>query len=116
MDRTLIDRQASDFERRKAQDLAQAVLDGRMTVLEGARALVSLAHTDAVPDAEDRKLIIAVDSEIDDLPIGEVRKLWAPDSLKEKDLEIAGAEELYRDDFLQACGRITMARSSNHCQ
>jgi hypothetical protein len=54
MDRTFIDRRASDSKRRKARDLAQAVLDGRVTVLEGARALVPLAHTDAVPDVEDR--------------------------------------------------------------
>ena len=109
MNSTFIDREASDSERRKARELAQAVLDGRMTVLEGARALVSLAHTDAVPDVEDRRLIIAVESETDDLPLGEVRKLWAADALKEKDVEIAHAETLYRDHFLQACQRIAMA-------
>ena len=63
--------------------------------MEGARALVSLAHTDAVPDPEDRTLIIAVESETDDLALGEVRKLWAADALKEKDVEIASAETLY---------------------
>ena len=113
MDRVFVDRQASASERRKARDLAQAVLDGRMTVLEGARALVSLAHTDAVPDLEDRKLIIAVESETDDLPVGEVRTLWATDMLKEKDVEIARAEKLYRDSFLQACQRIAIANCSS---
>ena len=111
MDRTFIDRTASDFERQKAQDVAQAVLDGRTTVLEAARALASLAHTDAVPDAEDRKLIIARDSETDHLPVGEVRKLWAHDALNEKDCEIARAENLYREAFLQACQRIAKCSS-----
>jgi hypothetical protein len=86
--------------------LAQAVLDGRTTVLEAARALVSLAHTDAIADLEDRRFIIAIESETDHLPVGVVRKLWAPDALKEKDVEIARAEELYRADFFETCRRI----------
>jgi len=109
MDRTFIDRRASDSQRRKARDVAQSLLDGRITVLEAARALVSLAHTDAVPDVADRRLIIAVESETDDLPVGEVRNLWAPSALQEKDIEIARAEGLYRDDLLHACERIVIA-------
>jgi hypothetical protein len=109
VDRTFIDQPASDFERRKALDVAQAVLNGRTPVLEAVRSLVSLAHTDAVPDVEDRKLIIAVESETDHLPIGDVRKLWAPEALQEKDVEIARAEALYRGAFLLACQRIAAA-------
>jgi len=106
MDRTFIDRRASDSERQTAREVAQAVLDGRTTVLEAARALVSLAHTDAIADVEDRRFIIAIESETDHLPVGGVRKLWAPDALKDKDVEIARAEELYRADFLEMCQRI----------
>ena len=112
MDRSFIDRQASDWERQRARDLAEAVLDGRITVLEAVRALVSLAHTDAIADVEDRKLIIGIESETDHLPVGEVRKLWAPYALKEKDVEIARAEALYRNDFLEACRRIANSSSS----
>ena len=72
----------------RARDAAQAGLDGRTTVLEAVRQLVSLAHTDAIAELEDRRFIIAVESETDHLPIGEVRKLWASDALKEKDLEL----------------------------
>ena len=78
----------------------------RTTVLEAARALVSLAHTDAIADVEDRTFIIAIESEIDHLPVGVVRKLWTSDALKEKDVEIARAEELYRADFFETCRRI----------
>jgi len=53
MDRTLIDRPASESGHRRAKEIAQAALDGRTTVLEAVRALVSLAHTDAVADVED---------------------------------------------------------------
>jgi hypothetical protein len=53
-----------------------------------------------------RKFIIAVESETDHLPVGEVRKPWASYALREKDVEIAHAEELYRTDFLQTCRKI----------
>ena len=49
---------------------------------------------------------MGIASETDDLPVGEVRKLWASSALKEKDVEIARAEELYRADFLETCRRI----------
>jgi hypothetical protein len=101
-----IDRTASDSERQRARDVAQAVLDGRATILEAARQLVSLAHTDAIEDVEDRRLFIEIDSETDDLPVGEVRKLWAPHALEIKDVEIARCEELYKPPFLEACCRI----------
>ena len=106
MDRTFIDRRATESDHLKAKEIAQAVLDGRTTVLEAVRELVSLAHTDAVAELEDRRFIIGVESETDHLPVGEVRKLWAPDALKEKDVEIARADELYRADFLETCQRI----------
>ena len=86
--------------------MAQAVLNGQTTVLEAVRALVSLAHTDAVADVEDRRLIIGIESETDDLPVGEARKLWAPSALESKDKEIVRCEELYKGQFLEACKRI----------
>jgi hypothetical protein len=112
MDRTFIDRRASDSERQTARDVAQAVLDGRTTILEAARALVSLAHTDAIADVEDRRFIIAIESETDHLPVGVIRQLWASDALKEKDVEIARAEERYRADFLETCRRIASPNRS----
>ena len=84
---------------------------GKPGVLEAVRALVSLAHTDAVADVEDRKFIIAIESETDHLPVGEVRKLRASSALKEKDVEIARAQELYRADFLETFRRIVQP----HC-
>jgi hypothetical protein len=68
--------------------------------------LVPLAHTDAVAELEDRRFIIGLDSETDHLPVGEVRNLWAPAALKEKDVAIARAEESCRADFLETCRRI----------
>ena len=102
MDRTFIDRRASEFERQRARD----GVGGRTTVLEAVRALVSLAHTDAIADVEDRRLIIGIESETDHLSVGQVRRLWAPEALREKDVEIASAEAWWKAKFLEACKRI----------
>jgi hypothetical protein len=101
-----MDRRASEWERQRAREIAGAVLAGGLTVLEAVRELHPLAHTDAISDEEDRILIIAIESEKDDLPVGSVRELWAADALGEKDKEIKLAEELYKVQFLEACKRI----------
>ncbi len=56
-------RQASEWERQKTRELSRAILEGRLTIIEGARALAPFAHTDAIPDEEDRRTIIGIDSE-----------------------------------------------------
>jgi hypothetical protein len=61
MDGTFTDGLASESDHRRAKVIAQAALDGQTTVLEAVRALVSLAHADAVADVEDRKSIIGID-------------------------------------------------------
>ena len=76
-------------------------------ILEAVRELVSLAHTDAITNEADRLLIIGIESETDHLPIGEVRKLWAPDALQRKDPEIARAEALWKAEFLDVCTLLT---------
>jgi hypothetical protein len=71
-----------------------------------AKEIARKRHTDAIANVEDRRLIIGIESETDNLPVGEVRKLWAPDALRVKDFEIVRCEELYRPRFLEACKRI----------
>lgn len=56
--------------------------------MKAARALVSIAHTDAVPNVEDRKLIFAWKARLI-CPSEKSVSSVAPDALKEKDVEIA---------------------------
>lgn len=56
----------------------------------------------------DYKLIIAVESETDDLPIGRLRELWHPDFVGEKDQEIARCEALWGQQIRAACERILL--------
>ena len=97
---------ASDWERQKVKDVATAILTGQLSILEGTRALCPMAHTDAIAYEDDRRLVIGIESETDHLPVGEVRKLWRPDSLLEKDEEIARCEALWKDELLAVCRRI----------
>ncbi len=43
-----------------------------------------------------------IESETDHLALGEVRKLWSPDALIEKDKEIRENEEHYREYAIKA--------------
>jgi hypothetical protein len=97
---------ASEWEQRRAKEISEAVLGGRLSILEGTRALRPLAFTDAIASETDRRMIIGIESETDDLPIGEVRQLWAESALEEKDLEIAPCEAFWRDKVLAVCRRI----------
>ena len=95
--------------RERSLQIARSILDMRIGILEGVRALLPLLHSD--PDfasQEDCNLFQGVASETDDLPIGKVRIEWHPDYLPEKDQEIARCEDLWRDQIRSACERILL--------
>ena len=87
--------------------ITQHVLDRKVSVLEAAQDLIPvLLMIPQVASQDDFDLVRAIESEIDDLPIGRVRELWHIDSLPEKDREIKRLEGLWLDAVLQACKRI----------
>lgn len=87
--------------------IVQEVMDGQMSILEAAHRLLGpLQINPALASQDDFDLIRGIDSEVDDLPIGQVRELWHPDSLAEKDHEIKRLESLWREPMLSACERI----------
>lgn len=89
--------------------IAQFALDGTMSILEAARALCPLLHScPTAASKEDFNLIIGVDSETDDPPVGWVRREWHPDFLPEKDKEIARCELLWGDSIRAVCERILL--------
>jgi uncharacterized protein DUF2489 len=88
-----------------ALNTADAVVVGRIGIIEGCRRLCSLAH-DLVSDwrvDEDFGVFGAVDSETDALPIGRVREDWNASALQLEDKKIEYAESLYRDKVVSAC-------------
>jgi hypothetical protein len=91
----------------QAVQIANAVLEGKTSILEAAPKLCSLLLSNPeIASREDCNLFNGIASETDDLPIGRVREEWHPDFLPEKDREIARCEALWRDDAMEACERI----------
>jgi hypothetical protein len=94
--------------RTEAALAAQAVIAGEVGLIEGARQLTAIGHRlvrdfSADPDFS---VLGAVESETDDLPIGQIRAHWDPSALALKDREIAQFESTVRDAVLAACRSI----------
>lgn len=88
------------------------MLVGEVGPLEGVRAFLPLLHEDSsITSTDDYYLLVGIDSETDDLPLGRVRDEWDSKSLREKDREIARCEDLWRDKVLAACERILLRTS-----
>ena len=78
--------------RRSAAAVAAQVLAGEADVLESAHALVALLWEAEIDEREPLFLTLrGVSSQIDHLPIGEVRAHWSPSSLEELEPEIQSA-------------------------
>ena len=82
----------------KSRDL----LENRLGVLEVARQLVALGHSVRAEHDPDFMTFTAIYSESVDLPLGSVRREWAPDALGRKDAEIHALEKRWRDDAFSA--------------
>ena len=104
---SLPDTNSGTAEQNIAQ-IAQAILDGRVSIIAGARQIRRFCGGHAGLDERDPDLntFVGIDSETDDLPIGDVRQYWAPDALARKDLEIARCEAMYRESALEAASHL----------
>jgi hypothetical protein len=93
--------------RQKVACIAQGILDGRIGVIEASRELSRLRF-EVGGDQWDPDFItfVGIDSETDDLPVGEVRQHWAADALAAKDAEIARCEAIYRDSARETASRL----------
>ena len=94
-------------QRRKVAKLASDVLKGDLSILKAAIEIVKIRFELDV-DENDKDLIafVAIESEIDHLPIGPERKYWNEDALKEKDKEINESEKWANEFGLEACQRL----------
>ena len=89
---------------RKVVEIAQAMIDSRLGVVEGSRLLAGLRFEVCEEDFDPDFLpFVGIDSETDHLPLGKVREHWDPTALAEKDAELEKAETFDRDTALAAC-------------
>jgi len=81
---------------------ANAFLTGKAGPIETARSFLGFRGNDQTLD-EILLTFVAVDSETDNLPLGDVRKHWNPEALKGEDIKIAKAELWCREMVADAC-------------
>ncbi|ASW03548.1 hypothetical protein [Paraburkholderia aromaticivorans] len=93
------------MERRRLVEVTHAMLDGKLSFLEGAvqvhaikNRLIGIAERD--PDFGAFLLIM---SETDHLPLEAQRPLWAPEALARLEPELKRTEEWARSFAPQAC-------------
>lgn len=91
----------------QALETVESVLNGRIGTVEAAHALLPILQLNFdLASQEDFDLIRAIESETDNLPVGRVREHWHPDSLREKDHELARCEGRWREQMVPACQHI----------
>ncbi len=87
---------AQNTARRRIAAIAASMIEGQVELLEGCREVVRIRGALVEPDLDDPDLLVlvAVDSELDDVPTGLSRRQWEPAALTAKDVQ--------RDDYLKA--------------
>ncbi|XQA64816.1 hypothetical protein ACM9XC_15390 [Xanthomonas sacchari] len=67
---------------RRAVEIATGIVTGSIPLLDGCHRLAALGHRVGVADDDpDFRMFSLIESETDALPIGPIRKEWAPDAL-----------------------------------
>ena len=91
------------FLRQNIVAAAQAVLDGKLGIIEGAGKLAKFRINAKAEKDPDFIFLLGVDSETDHLPIGNAARHWNASVLKEKAKEIERVEGHYTERVFQAC-------------
>ena len=101
----------SDSAERAVLGHARAMLAGEIDLVLGCREIVRWATELPRLRSLDEPLNVlrAVESETDDLPLGDVRKHWASDALSAKDREAQRYLERCKPELLTACSQLVEA-------
>jgi hypothetical protein len=97
----------------RARQIAKGVLEGQCDPLLACRELADLREDLWVLGDEVIDVFVAVASEVDDLPIGSERALWATDRLREKDLEAADYRTRVKSQVANALRRLLDATGND---
>ena len=104
-----------DRDRRRALQIARNLLESRINAIEAVRALTPLLRADmTLTMPQDRKVLLEIHRETDELPVGRVREEWHPDRLLEGDKEIERYEKLFGAKVRSICERIAQNWGQYH--
>src|SRR6266700_1283679 len=82
---------------------AQHILSGQLGIVAGARQLSGLRFDVGAEHDSDFIFFVGVDSETDNLPVGNVRSRWSSDALKTKDEELQVYQASVRERAFEVC-------------
>lgn len=90
--------------RKKVGEITTSMLNGTVDYLQGAIKLTQL-HFEAEASEDDKDFLIftGIASEIDHLPIGNIRKNWSKKSLERHEAEILKLTKWAKDVSLSEC-------------
>lgn len=95
--------------------IARGMCSGEVGLVEGSRELVQLIGRLDERDDELFAPIVAVESETDDLPLGEARLHWSEEALRRKDAAVAAYLREVRAEILEACEALVRRYSKEAC-
>jgi hypothetical protein len=98
--------EAERIARREIAKVARAAVTGNLSPLEAVRKICALRFMLGDPNSEIFHVFMAIDSETDTLPLGDVRELWSPTALEKKDREMTAYFEWAKDDLAKGCQRL----------
>src|SRR5258708_382423 len=83
--------------------LTERLIAGEIGIVEGCRQMVPHLGPANLRDDDDAVVILAVESETDDLPVGQARSLWNQEALAGLDREREEYEDRLRAQVITAC-------------
>lgn len=93
-----------EAQRKRVGEVATGMLDGSIDYLEGSVELSSLLFQAEVPENDpDFIIFVAIASEIDNLPVGKVRRHWSHEALQRHEPAIQEANEWAKGISLTQC-------------
>jgi hypothetical protein len=86
--------------------IARGILSGELGIVAGARQLAAWRFDVGADKDPDFIFFVGIESETDEIPIGDVRSRWNPEALKAKDAELQRFEASVRDKAVRACQKL----------
>jgi hypothetical protein len=93
------------IQKSELKELASKLLNDEIYFVEGVRNIKDRLHTISLDD-DDINLFRGIDSDTDDVPVGDTRKLWSADALRKIDDEIVDYIDKVKPQVKEVCKKI----------
>lgn len=92
--------------------IAENIINNNINIIEGVKKINSLICQLGVSENEKYVIFKAIDSETDDVPVGEARKHWNKDALIRIDEEVKSYINKIKKPVIESCKELVKELSS----